>query len=324
MTRAAARNAASLLVLASLVAGLVAVMGTHRVAGGRRAQHPYPPPFLIFRTLSSSDRHGHVAIVPVPHVETPPLVSRLSCARVHYAGGHGLCIQQESAGNELQHVAYVFDKSLAPGARILLRGVPTRVRVAPDGKRAAITTYAEEETPAGERLATETVIVELPSGLQLADVREFPIDTARFAPVKGPIDVSSVAFDLDGDRFFAAVSASGERYLVSGSLAHRAMTALRAGIASESLSPDGALLVIKKPREQGVWQLAVLDVRTWKERDLNQGSRSVDDQVEWFGNQHVMFHDTDGETTSLWVLSVDGSGPPRVLLKDAYSGAVQW
>jgi hypothetical protein len=95
-------------------------------------------------------------------------------------------------------------------------------------------------------------------------------------------------------------------------------------VAAEALSPDGRQLVVKKSvGDRGYWQLAVIDLRTWSERNLLQGPHSVDDQVEWLDEDHVVYHDADEDSTSLWILPVDGVHGPRVLVKDAYSAAVQ-
>jgi hypothetical protein len=200
------------------------------------------------------------------------------------------------------------------------------VRVAPNGRRASITIYAEEEGPEGERLATNSVIVDLESGKVLADLREFHIDGGTVLPALGdePRDFSSVTFERDSDRFFATLTMSVERFLIAGSVDQRQAKVLRAGVASEALSPDGHHLAIKRVvGERGFWQLAVIDLRDSSTRDLRQDSRSVDDQVEWWDDRHVLYHDIDGETTSIWILPVDRDAGPRVAIKDAYSAAVQ-
>ena len=99
---------------------------------------------------------------------------------------------------------------------------------------------------------------------------------------------------------------------------------LRRGVANEALSPDGRSLAVKKlAADRGRWQLAVIDLATWRERDLPQGPTSVDDQVEWLDDHHVIYHGVDGGSTSLWILPADGGSEPTVLLKHAYSGAVE-
>jgi hypothetical protein len=322
------RTASSLVLLTAIVGALVVSLqlgeGVSGGSGsGRRRQHPMEPPFLIFRTLAPPEAHGTVALLKLGPARAERQLTTLSCVRLHYAGGRGLCAVQEAVKESPGYAAYIFDRALTRGTRIALPGVVTRIRVAPDGRRGAVTTYFEEETPAGERLATDTRVVDMRSGRQVADLREFAIDSEGFPAPAPPIDVGSLSFERDGDRFFASISTAVERYLVAGSIDHRRMTILRPAMASESLSPDGGHLLVKKPGANGFWQLAVIDLRTWSERDLQHGKRSVDDQVEWLDNEHVIYHDTDDIGTSLWMLPVDGINGPQVLVKDAYSGAVQ-
>jgi hypothetical protein len=321
------RTASSIALLATLVGALVMSLQFGEGAssdgnGGRRRRHPVDPPFVIFRTLAPPEAHGRVALMPLDPGGARELTN-LSCVRVHYAGGRGLCIVQEAQGHASLYTAYVFDRALTRGRRIDLNGVPTRVRVAPNGRRAAITTYFEEESPAGERLASDSIVVDLRAGRVIADLREFRIETDDLPAPAGPIDFGGLSFERDGDRFFGSISTATERYLVAGSIDDRRMTTLRGGVAAESLSPDGRRLLVKKLRPHGFWQLAVIDLQTWSEHDLRQGPRSVDDQVEWLDNEHVMYHDADEAGTSLWMLPIDGVDGPRVFVKDAYSGSVQ-
>jgi hypothetical protein len=325
MNAASVRMASSMALLAALVGSLVVSLqvGEGRSSGGAtRRRHPTAPPFVLFRTLAPPEAHGHVALLRLDPPEGPRLLTTLSCLRVHYAAGGGVCVVNETVKTVSMHAAYAFDGTLARGRRIALAGVPTRVRVAPNGRHAAITTYQEEETPEGERLAIDSIVVDLRTGRTLADLRQFRLDNDGLPPIARPIDVSSVAFERDSDRFFAAVASSSEHYLVAGSISERRMTAIRTGVASESLSPDGQQLVVKKMGEHGFWRLAVIDLRTWHERQLVH-ERSVDDQVEWLDNDHVLYHDADENSSSLWMLPVDGVNGPRLFVRDAVSGVVQ-
>jgi hypothetical protein len=112
--------------------------------------------------------------------------------------------------------------------------------------------------------------------------------------------------------------------LPPGAVSERRLSTIRTGVANEALSPDGRRLAVKKlVVDGGRWQLAVIDLVTWSEHDLQHGPRSIDDQVEWLDNEHLMYHDA-GESPGLWMLPVDGLNGPRVFIKDAYPGAVQW
>ena len=234
-----------------------------------------------------------------------------------------MCLHEAADGTTVSYVADLFDRTLRRTQRLQLPGVPTRVRVSPDGRLAAVTTYAEEESPAGERLAIESVLIDLRVGRVVADLREFAIDAALAAAITGPIDFASVSFDKDGDRFFATLTTPLERYVVVGSLRERRLRALTANLATEALSPDGTRLVVKqRVGERGFWQLLVLDLATLTTRPLDQDGRTVDDQVEWLDDGQVIYHDATDQGTGIWVLAADGQSKPRLLLPDAFSPVV--
>ena len=288
-----------------------------------RATTPLRPPFLMFRLLAPEKAYGRVGMVSSGAEDVTWHVTPLSCARVAYASGRGMCLVEEQVGATLvRHVAYVFDGTFSRKHRIELAGVPIRARVAPDGRLASVTTYAEEESPAGERLAMESVLIDLVIGRVTADLREFALDTAG-RDIRGPIDISSVAFDDDGDRVYATLATAADRYVVSGSASERRLRVLADGFASEALAPEGQRLVVKKRvGDRGFWQLAILHLPTLTTELLNHQSRSVDDQVEWLDTAHLVYHDATETVTGIWTLAADGQSGPRLLVADAFSPAV--
>jgi hypothetical protein len=224
----------------------------------------------------------------------------------------------------VKHVVYTFDRSFARGRRIELAGVPIRARVSPNGQRAAVSVYGEEESPAGERLATESILIDVPSGRVLADLREFTVTNEDHPPINGPVDIAGVTFQSDSNHFFATLSTATNRYLVAGSVNGRRLDVIGTGLANEALSPDGRRLIAKRPvGERGYWQLVVIDLETRSERVLNQGPKSVDDQVEWLDEAHVVYHDITDKGTGIWMLPADGTGGPRLLIADAFSPVIQ-
>ncbi len=287
------------------------------------ARETIAPPFLMFRTLAPRLAHGRVAMIPLQSPHASRHVAPLTCSRLHYAGGGGLCLVEEAHGTMVKQVLYLFDRRFAIRNRLELRGVPIRARVSSDGRLAAVTVYGEEESPAGERLASESMLIDMRSGNTLADLREFAVTNESGPPIEGPVDIASVAFQSDSDRFFATISTATTRYLVSGSVVARRLTVVGLGFANEALSPDDGRLVVKRlVGDRGYWRLGVLDLATMNERALDQGPRSVDDQVEWLDNERVIYHDVTAEGTGIWVLASDGRSGPRLLLADAFSPAV--
>ncbi len=277
-------------------------------------------PFVMFRTLAPREAHGRVAFVPAATPEGTRHVSPLVCARVHYAGGTGLCLAEEAAEGTVRYVADFFDWTFTRRARLSLAGIPTRGRVSPDGRLAAVTVYAEEEGAGGERLASRTTIVDTSSGRVLADLHDFTLDLPAGASPASPRDFASVAFDRDGDRFFATMMGGGAEYLVTGSIGRRRLEIVATGLASEALSPDGTRLIVKrKSGARGEWQLAVFTLAGNVTRVLDQAPLGIDDQVEWLDDHQVLYHEAAGQGTGAWVLKADGSSGPRLLIADAYS-----
>lgn len=279
---------------------------------------------ILFGNGAPGSLFGRIAVEPLPPGGDTRLIAPLSCERVHYAGGIGVCMKTDESRLPARAVAEVFNSSFQQMHTIPLTGPPIRARVSPDGRRAVLTVFETGHSYADAAFSTRTIVVDTASGQRVADLEEFAVQKDG-APFKA-IDFNfwGLTFARDGDRFFATLKTGGERYLVQGSIDARTASVVRAGVECPSLSPDGRLLVFKKPLEHEVgWRLHVLDLASGAERPLNQVRRSVDDQVDWFDDAHVVYHESAPEGTGIWILSVDGVSPPRLLVPNAYSPAVQ-
>ena len=222
-----------------------------------------------------------------------------------------------------QYSAFVFDRSFARRHSVALTGPPIRARVAPDGRRAALTVFERGHSYTDEAFSTRTIVVETATGRQLADLEAFTVEKDGVPFKSVDFNFWGLTFARDGDQFFATLKSGGERYLVKGSIDARKAAVVRTGVECPSLSPDGSMLVFKKPLQGEIgWRLHVLDLATGREQPLNQAQRSVDDQVDWFDDWTVVYHDSAPQGTGVWVLPVDGVGQPRLLLTNAYSPAV--
>jgi hypothetical protein len=318
---------------ASVVAVLSYVAVTSLGSRHRPAATPAPvefiasvptAPFILFRYASAGDLWGRIAVVRLPASEPTRLIAPISCERVHYAAGWGVCMVSEEKLLQMRYSAFVFDRSFARRHTIALTGPPIRARVAPDGRRAALTVFEKGHSYADAVFSTRTIVIETGSGRQLADLEELPVEKDGKPFRSADFNFWGVTFAGDGDHFFATLKTHGQRFLVKGSIDARHAVVIRTDVECPSLSPDGTLLVFKKPLQHGIgWRLHVLDLVSGTERPLNQVRASVDDQVDWFDGSHVVYHDSATEGTGVWVLSVDGVTPPRLLLANAYSPAVQ-
>jgi hypothetical protein len=281
-------------------------------------------PFVLFRNAAPGELFGRLALIQEDGDRRSRMIAPLSCERVYYAAGSGVCMVSDESRLPTRYEAYVFNRSFTRGPAIELTGPPIRARVSPDGRRAAMTVFERGHSYADADFSTKTIVVETSSSRTLADLEEFAVqkDSRPFKAVD--FNFWGVTFAHDGDRFFATLKTAGHRYLVEGSIDARRATVVHDDVECPSLSPDEQSIVFKKPLPHGVgWQLHVLDVASGSEHALNQVRRSVDDQVDWYDNSHVVYHDSGPEGTGIWVLSTDGVAPPHLLIPNAYSPAVQ-
>ena len=108
-------------------------------------------PLIAFRDASPGTTYGKLAVVQLSRPDAPRRIAALSCERVHYASGFGVCMADEETRLLPRPVASVFDRSFQVRHTIGLTGSPIRARVAPGGRRAALTvferghSYAEED-----------------------------------------------------------------------------------------------------------------------------------------------------------------------------------
>jgi hypothetical protein len=138
-----------------------------------------------------------------------------------------------------------------------------------------------------------------------------------------------VTFARDSRHFYATLRTGGKTYLLEGDLASRQARVLRENVECPSLSPDNTRLAFKKREGGGVgpitWRLPVLDLQTLEDRPLAE-KRSVDDQVEWLDDHHILYslpetiEASAGTDTS--VVPADGGGEPRLFMPKAYSPVV--
>lgn len=286
-------------------------------------------PVMLFRHAGPGPTFGHLALVPLPMPSPDPsaaptrAISPLSCERLHYAAGHGVCMTADESRMPVRYEASLFDRRFQRTHTLPLTGPPIRARVSPDGRRAALTVFESGHSYADANFSTKTTLVDTATGALLGDLEAFAV-TRNGAPFK-EVDFNfwGVTFARDDDTFYATLKTGGKRYLVKGSVDARAMRVEREDVECPSLSPDGRLIVFKKPLVSEVgWRLHLLDLTTGTERPLDRLPRSIDDQVEWFDNRHIVYHDSPREGAGLWLLGVDDDTPPRLLLPGAYSPAV--
>ncbi len=284
-------------------------------------------PHVAFRNTASGRGYGLTVLAGLDDPDGPRWLTGLACDRVDFAGGFGSCLASDGRVYA-KYVARIFDASFNVLHTVALNGVPSRTRVAPNGRLAAATVFVTGHSYAAGAFSTQTTLMDTGSGTVLADLEQFTVirDGAPFRAAD--FNFWGVTFAPDSNRFYATLATGGQLLLVEGDARARAARVLRPDVECPSLSPDGSRLGFKKRTLEGGalrWRLAVLDLASMTERVLTE-PRSIDDQVEWLDDRRLVYAAPDDQEgrggTSVWALDVDAAKPPVLWLRGAYSPSV--
>ena len=249
-------------------------------------------------------------------------VTDLACQRVFYAAGKGICLVTEYTGLAARHLARTFDSAFRVVATTTLSGVPSRARVSPDGRRAAVTVFESGHSYADDAFSTRTTIIDTATGAIIGDLEQYSVsrDGTPFKEVD--FNFWGVTFASDSNRFYATLSTGQRPFLVEGDIDARTVRVLRGGVECPSLSPDNRRIAFKRRTDADEWRIDVLDLATGAVTPLAHETRSVDDQVDWLDDEHVVYHITGSTGADVWKVRVDGSTPPEMLVPYAYSPSI--
>src|SRR6266853_1972070 len=107
-----------------------------------RLETPPDGPSLMFVSVASDDTFKHVLLSSLAAPSDGAFVTPLVCERVYFAGHRGLCLAEAPAQDLPVSIwAQVFDERFERGQRFPLTGLPSRLRLSPDGRRAAATLF---------------------------------------------------------------------------------------------------------------------------------------------------------------------------------------
>jgi dipeptidyl aminopeptidase/acylaminoacyl peptidase len=288
-------------------------------AGGVRLDRPGR---LVFRDAGPGARSGRLAAVSLADPAGPRTVTGLACVRLYADAGVGVCLTVER-GAIPKITALVLDKNLRPVRRVKLTGAPSRARVSASGRMISWTSFVSGDSYLSNGFSTRTGILDMSTGRMDRTLEDFTVikDGNRYRAAD--VNFWGVTFAADDNRFYATMRTKGKTYLVLGDFARRTLRTLRENAECPSLSPDGTRLAFKKATGNAArpWRLHVLDLRTMRETPLAE-PRNVDDQAAWLDDHTVMYGRVDGETSDIWTVAADGTGSPRLLVRQAFSPAV--
>jgi hypothetical protein len=179
-------------------------------------------------------------------------------------------------------------------------------------------------------LSTQTTIVDVASGTVLTELEQFAV-TRDGKPFKSPdFNFWGVTFTKDENRFYATLWTNNQIFLVEANLAERTAKVIHDGVECPSLSRDNRRIAFKKRFTQAPpyqWRIALLDLQSGAETMLGE-TRSVDDQVEWLDDQHILYAISAGSagqssaSTNIWVLPITADATPTLILQGGASPAI--
>jgi hypothetical protein len=286
-------------------------------------------PHLLF--LNQQEPYlGQAKLVGLDPALSQGVQTTLTCGRIYYAGGHGICLMYDTSLPAQDPLAplvvwvTLFGSDLTPRHKFPIDGILSRARVSPDGKYAAFTVFVNGHSYSDPNMSTTTLLLDAVSGVSLGNLEEFETWKDGKLYQAPNFNFWGVTFAQDSNRFYATLRNGNTTYLVQGDVAARRMTVLHEGVECPSLSPDETRIAFKKLIPPGNWQLTVLDLATMTEIPLAE-EESIDDQVEWLDNQRILYQKIDYDPPtwlSIFVVRADGSGKPEVYMRNAASPVV--
>ncbi|MDQ1470529.1 MAG: hypothetical protein QOJ99_2009 [Bryobacterales bacterium] len=283
---------------------------------------------LFYRNTAMGDSYGKLAVSSLDALDRPVYSRDLDCDRVYFAAGHGVCLTSDR-GVFTTYSAVLFDARLRAGRTLPLNGTPSRVRVSSSGRLASITVFLTGQSYAALNLSTQTTIVDLVRGeVLIPDLETLSVwrDGAVFR--HPDFNFWGVTFARDENRFYATLWSQGTAYLIEGDLGKRTARVIHQGVECPSLSPDNTRVAYKKRFGSSAndWRIHLLELKTMTDRALGE-TRSVDDQMEWLDDEHILYAMSDAEngssaSTDLWQLSTSPEDRPRLFMRGAFSPAV--
>jgi hypothetical protein len=260
---------------------------------------------------------------------SPQFVDGLMCEVVYVAGERGICLGAEYRILGI-FAATLFDaRTFGALGKVPVKGIPSRARVAVNGKIAASTVFTSGHGYDSVSFSTQTLLIDVASAQIIADVEAFSVQRDGKPFKNKDFNFWGVTFSPDSRYFYATLSTQRQHLLVKGDIAARSAVVIHDNVECPSLSPDGKRIAYKKRLNRPgnvAWQLHVFDLASGKDTPLAE-KRSVDDQLEWFNDEFLLYTLPDSETratpvTNVWRIGADGNTPPELFLKNAYSPAV--
>jgi hypothetical protein len=251
----------------------------------------------------------------------------MAVERVHSRAGTTICLQADRGIVTTYH-GKILDASLRPVRDIAVNGLPKPARISADGTLAAWTVLIAGTGCTDITMEVESNVEDLVTGESYGAIEKtFTVLVDGKPMSQVVINVWDVSFENvpRPTMFYVTISNNSgtATWLAKGDLPSRTITSFHTGGQTPSLSPDNKTLVFVQKQDGGrSFRLRAIDLASGDEWYLPE-QRSVDDQVEWLDNEHVLYSRIrdDSVSTDVWISPLR-DGQPRVFIEHASSPAV--
>ncbi|MBI3150858.1 MAG: hypothetical protein HYZ21_01885, partial [Chloroflexi bacterium] len=180
-------------------------------------------PYMVF---INQDRPytGKVKLMGLDSAAPQAAQTALSCERVYYAAGNGICLAQDPSASSPLVLVTLFGSDFQPRHKFTIEGIASRARVSPDGRYAAFTIFITGHSYNDADMSTATILLDTATGASLGNLEEFETwkDGKRFQAPE--FNFWGVTFGRDSNRFYATLRNGDTTYLVQGDVAARKLT----------------------------------------------------------------------------------------------------
>jgi len=236
-------------------------------------------------------RDGALAVVPLTDPQAAPAPAPFTCDRVDFVKGLGVCLTpRRNIISPSQ--AVVFDRNFTTVHTLGIPGLPSRVRMSPDGRWAAVTSFVTGDSYTAEFFSTRTVILDVERGEAAHDLERFTVSKDGRRTSEVDFNFWGVTFTTDSNRFYATLGTAQHRYLVEGDLTARTMNVLRDDVECPSLSPDGRRVAFKRRVPGGLRPRHLAAVRP-RPPDPRRARRRREGRQELHGHNRIVAIDLE-------------------------------
>ena len=275
-------------------------------------------PHLVFQSVIRDDNYAQAALVPLDAPGGMRVFTGLTCERVQFAGGSGICLFAQH-GTASRYFARIFRSDFQSTAQVELAGIPTFAAVSPDGRVAAASFQTAPVTEEVRMPPSKTVVIDTATGDQAADLDTFTVIREGSPVEHSELDIWGVTFKADADGFFASIRLDGNVFLAEGSIRAATLKVAESSISAPSLSPDGRLLAYSRLVSSvgPTWRFHVLNLESRDDVELAE-RKSIDDQITWLDEDDLLY----GLGADIWTVRSDGTGSPQPFLFGGLSPSV--